>query len=73
MMLIRMFFIQHWQKFRQPLLKSMYWPQSIQCHAAIMIGHVHLMVVSGQDKYYNIIDESWLFNIDTTTWTKVSY
>ena len=38
-----------------------------------MISDVHVMVVGGRDKHYNNIADSWLFNIDTTTWTKVSY
>ena len=58
---------------QKPLQKSMNWPQSRQCHAAIMISNVYIIVVGGRDKYYSNIDESWLFNIDTITWTKVSY
>ena len=59
--------------FCQSDLKPMNWPQSRQCHAAVMISDVHIMVVGGRDKYYNKITDSWLFNINTTTWTKVSY
>ena len=51
----------------------MNWPHSRQCHAAVMISDVHIMVVGGRDKYYSNIDDSWIFNIDTTTWRKVSY
>ena len=68
-----MLFTQHWQRFRQPHLKPKNWPPSRQCHAAVMISDVHVMVVGGRDKHYNNIADSWLFNIDTTTWTKVSY
>ena len=59
--------------FRQPLQKPMNWPLCTQCHAAIMIDDVHIIVVGGRDKYSSNIADSWLFNSDTTTWTKVSY
>ena len=72
-MLTRISFTQQWQRFRQPLLKQMNWPQCTQCHSAITISNIHIMVVGGRDKHYGNIDDSWLFNIDTTTWTKVSY
>ena len=68
-----MLFSQQWQTFHKPLERPMNWPQSRQCHAAVMISNIHIMVVGGRDKYYSNIDDSWLFNIDTTTWTKVSY
>ena len=51
----------------------MNWPQCTQCHAAIMLDDIHIIVVGGRDKYSSNIADSWLFNSDTTTWTKVSY
>ena len=52
----------------EPLPKSVNWPQTRQDHAATIISDLHIMIVGGSGTY-----DSWLFNINTKTWTKVSY
>ena len=51
----------------------MNWPQSRWLHATTIISDLQMMVVGGIDESYKAIADSWLFNIDTKTWTKVSY
>ena len=51
----------------------MNWPQSRRYHATTIINDLHVMMVGGIDESYKIIADSCLFNIDTKTWTKVSY
>ena len=46
----------------------MNWPQSRCYHATTIISDLHVMMVGGFGT-----SDSWLFNIDTKTWTKVSY
>ena len=50
----------------------MNWPQSRYDHATTIISDLHVMMVGGYSGGITIAD-SWLFNIDTKTWTKVSY
>ena len=51
----------------------MNWPQSRFYHATTIISDLHVMMVGGIDESYKDIADIWLFNIDTKTWTKVSY
>ena len=60
---------QHWEKINEPLPKSVNWPHSRHYHATTIISDLHVMMVGG---YPSTLGDSWLFNIDTKTWTKVS-
>ena len=57
----------------------MNWPQKRVFHAITIISDLHVMMVGGCPRTFNgfygldTIPDSWLFNIDTKTWTKVSY
>ena len=51
----------------------MNWPQSRWGHATTIISDDHVMMVGGEYKLFSAIADSWLFDIDTKTWTKVSY
>ena len=67
---------QYWQEIRKPKskffsTKSVIWPNSRYGHAGSVIGYLHVMMMGGYT--YPNIGESWLFNLNTNTWTKVSY
>ena len=72
-MLTRILSTQHWERISEPLHKSVNWPKSRLGHATIVISDLHVMMIGGMDKSLKCIADSWLFNIDTKTWTKVSY
>ena len=50
----------------------MNWPQRRYSHTITIISELHVMMVGGYSGR-SVIADSWLFNIDTKTWTKVSY
>ena len=50
----------------------MNWPQSRDSHVTTIISDHHVMTMGGYSGGITIAD-SWLFNIDAKTWTKVSY
>ena len=64
---------QHWEKISKTFLKSWNWPQSRLGHATTIISDLHVIMVGGHYGFISTIADSWLFNIDTKTWTKVSY
>ena len=72
-MLTRVYSTQYWEKISEPLPKSVNWPKNRYSHAAITISDLHVMIVDGDDGLLSTIADSWLFSIDTKTWTKVSY
>ena len=49
----------------------MTWPQSLRDCATTIISDQHVMMVGGADES-RAIAGSWLFTINTKTWTKVT-